>query len=124
MNMLACSPASSATGPLLPADELDVQVTSFIARNPSPIALNRLSNAISNSNSSNAEGSVYAYGSKRVTMKLLKGRIVCRVGNGFMQIAEFVALYRLQELLRIKQSGDYSLLANPSITELELDDLI
>jgi len=33
---------------------------------------------------------IYEFGSKRIVVRLLKGRLVCRVGGGFMPMEEFL----------------------------------
>eukprot|EP01015_Nassula_variabilis_P030391 TRINITY_DN6679_c0_g1_i2.p1 TRINITY_DN6679_c0_g1~~TRINITY_DN6679_c0_g1_i2.p1 ORF type:complete len:203 (+),score=37.23 TRINITY_DN6679_c0_g1_i2:68-676(+) len=45
------------------------------------------------------------FGSRKVHIKILHGRIVCRVGGGYLLIEEFIQLYSNQELAKLKKAG-------------------
>ena len=46
---------------------------------------------------------VYEFGSKRINIKLEKGRILIRVGGGYMAIDEFIDQYTPAELERLER---------------------
>ncbi|KAL4442605.1 hypothetical protein ABPG74_007007 [Tetrahymena malaccensis] len=92
-------------------DEIDEKLCEFLSNNVTPIKFVRIDEGL------------YNFGTKRIIVKLLKGKLVCRVGGGFMVIEEFLQLYTLQELIKMKQTGDYSLLNYP-ISEEKIDQLI
>ena len=49
------------------------------------------------------EAGVYCFGTKRVFVKLEMGKLIFRVGGGFMQIEDFVQLYSSAELEKFEQ---------------------
>ena len=44
---------------------------------------------------------VYEFGTKRVEVRVQKGKILIRVGGGYMNIDEFLSLYTPQELEKL-----------------------
>ena len=47
----------------------------------------------------------YTFGSKRIHVKVLNGKLVIRVGGGYMTIKEFLQLYTLKEIEKMR-NGD------------------
>jgi len=61
----------------------------------------------------------YMFGTKKISAKIINGRLVIRVGGGYMGIEEFMMYYGQQELLKIQKeeaaiaiTSDLSLLEN------------
>ena len=48
----------------------------------------------------------YWFGTKKIYAKILNGKLVIRVGGGYMVIEEFVASYAENELKRINHMSD------------------
>ena len=48
------------------------------------------------------ESGIYSFGSKRVFVKVEQGRVIIRVGGGYMNIEEFIAVYAPMELEKIE----------------------
>ena len=44
----------------------------------------------------------YLFGTKKVFAKIMNGRLVIRVGGGFMMAEEFIATHSEQELYKIQ----------------------
>ena len=44
----------------------------------------------------------YLFGTKKIFAKIMNGKLVIRVGGGFMVIEEFIAAYAEQELNKIR----------------------
>jgi len=44
----------------------------------------------------------YIFGSKKIFAKIMNGKLVIRVGGGFMVIEEFIATYADQEMQKLK----------------------
>ena len=55
----------------------------------SPVPITRLGN------------SKYSFGTKDVVAKILNGKLVMRVGGGYMSIEEFMRKYGAKELIRM-----------------------
>lgn len=45
----------------------------------------------------------YCFGTKKIFAKIINGKLVIRVGGGYMGIEEFMMYYGQQELLRIQK---------------------
>jgi hypothetical protein len=45
--------------------------------------------------------SFYLFGSKKIFAKILNGKLVIRVGGGYMIIEEFIATYEEPELIKL-----------------------
>ena len=54
-------------------------------------------------------GGQYWFGTKKIYAKILNGKLVIRVGGGFMIIEEFVATYADNELKRMQNMSDEQL---------------
>jgi hypothetical protein len=48
------------------------------------------------------EAGMYTFGSRKVAMKLENGRLIARVGGGFMSVDEFVTVYGPMELEKLE----------------------
>lgn len=44
----------------------------------------------------------YLFGTKKIYAKIINGKLVIRVGGGFMVIEEFIATYADQEMAKIR----------------------
>lgn len=59
-------------------DEVEDKLQEYSKQSNCPIAFIRV------------EEGIYEFGTKRIVVRMLKGRLVCRVGGGFMPIEEFL----------------------------------
>jgi hypothetical protein len=48
----------------------------------------------------------YLFGTKKIYAKILNGKLVIRVGGGFMIIEEFIATYADAEMLKISKMSE------------------
>lgn len=62
-------------------DELDQMLAKFLNINNCPVPIKRLG------------GGYYLFGTKKIYAKILNGRLVIRVGGGYMVIDEFIQTY-------------------------------
>jgi len=46
---------------------------------------------------------MYNFGTKKISAKIINGRLVIRVGGGYMGIEEFMMYYGQQELAKIQK---------------------
>ena len=72
------------------SDEVDQMLAKFINLSNCPVPIKRLG------------GGYYLFGTKKIFAKILNGRLVIRVGGGYMVIDEFIQTYAQQELLKIQ----------------------
>lgn len=72
------------------ADEVDQMLAKFLNVNNCPVPIKRLG------------GGYYLFGTKKIYAKILNGRLVIRVGGGYMVIDEFIQTYAQQELIKIQ----------------------
>jgi len=70
-------------------DEVDQLLAKFLNVNNCPVPIKRLG------------GGYYLFGTKKIYAKILNGRLVIRVGGGYMVIDEFIQSYAQQELIKI-----------------------
>ncbi len=76
-------------------DEIDMRLSEIMNRTKMPIKFIRI-----------GEG-IYIFGSRRVHVKILNGKLVIRTGGGYMMLEEFIRLYAHQELMKLKTTrGD------------------
>jgi len=54
------------------------------------------------------------YGSKKIFAKINNGKLIIRVGGGYMLIDEFLANYAEQEMAKADDIGDGQLESDPS----------
>lgn len=53
----------------------------------------------------------YLFGTKKIFAKIMNGKLVIRVGGGYMVIEEFIATYAEQEMAKIAKLSDEQLAA-------------
>jgi uncharacterized coiled-coil protein SlyX len=78
-------------------DALDQMLTGYINAANCPVPLRKIG------------GGQYWFGTKKIYAKILNGKLVIRVGGGFMIIEEFVATYADSELKRMQNMSDEQL---------------
>jgi hypothetical protein len=71
-------------------DLLDELLGSYINENGCPVPIKRLGNGY------------YMFGSRKIYAKVLNGKLVIRVGGGYMVINEFIATYAEAELRKME----------------------
>lgn len=77
-------------------DLVDELLAKYINLTQCPVPIKRLGNGY------------YLFGTKKIFAKIMNGKLVIRVGGGFMIIEEFIATYAEQELnkMRKMQNGE------------------
>lgn len=75
-------------------DILDQMLSQYINAANCPVPLRKIG------------GGQYWFGTKKIYAKILNGKLVIRVGGGFMIIEEFVATYADNELKKINNMSD------------------
>ena len=75
-------------------DEVDQKLREIMIKTRVPIKFIRV-----------GEG-LYIFGSKRVHVKILNGKLVIRIGGGYMYVEEFIKLYAHQELAKLKNKDE------------------
>ena len=73
---------------------LDELLGSYINENGCPVPIMRLGNGY------------YMFGSRKIYAKVLNGKLVIRVGGGYMIINEFIATYAEAELRKMERAHD------------------
>ena len=71
-------------------DMLDELLGNYINENGCPVPIKRLGNGY------------YMFGSRKIYAKVLNGKLVIRVGGGYMIINEFIASYAEAELRKME----------------------
>jgi hypothetical protein len=66
-------------------DEVDKMLSDVLARLGLNLPINRLG------------GGYYMFGTKKIYCKIINGKLVVRVGGGYMGIEEFIGVYGTQE---------------------------
>jgi hypothetical protein len=56
-------------------------------------------------------GGFYLFGTRKIYAKIMNGKLVVRVGGGYMVIEEFIATYADQELAKMKKIAERDALA-------------
>ena len=77
-------------------DDVDAMLAQYINIAGCPVPIKRLG------------GGYYYFGTKKIFAKILNGKLVIRVGGGYMVIEEFIKTYAEQELLKVnarRQNG-------------------
>ena len=72
-------------------DEINKKLEEFMKTSTIPLKFIRI-----------GEG-IYTFGSKKVHIKILNGRLIVRIGGGYMPIEQFVQSYGANELAKMKQ---------------------
>uniref|UniRef100_A0A7S3FSI4 GAR domain-containing protein n=1 Tax=Strombidium rassoulzadegani TaxID=1082188 RepID=A0A7S3FSI4_9SPIT len=80
-------------------DMLDQMLSHYINQANCPVPIRKLGNGF------------YLFGTKRIFAKILNGKLVIRVGGGFMIIEEFIATYADAEMNKIAKMSDQQLMA-------------
>lgn len=69
---------------------MDELLAKYINISNCPVPIKRLGNGY------------YLFGSKKIFAKIMNGKLVIRVGGGFMVIEEFIATYADAEMTKIR----------------------
>ena len=77
-----------------PRDDIDQMLTDYLRRAGSEVPIKRLGDGY------------YLFGTRKIYAKIINGKLVVRVGGGYMNIEEFVATYSDHELARLKTLMD------------------
>ena len=72
-------------------DLVDEMIAKYLAGIDCPVPFRRLGNGY------------YLFGLRKIFAKILNGKLVIRVGGGYMVIEEFIATYAQQELTKMQQ---------------------
>ena len=88
-------------------DEIDKKLGEFLNKNKVPIKFIRT-----------AEG-CYCFGSKNINVKIMNFKLVVRIGGGFMMLEEFIKIYAMQELMKLRLMKGLPM----QYTDLELEDV-
>jgi len=75
-------------------DVLDQMLSQYIQQANCPVPIRKLGNGF------------YLFGTKKIYAKILNGKLVIRVGGGFMIIEEFIATYADSEMKKIAKLSD------------------
>lgn len=75
-------------------DMLDELLGNYINETGCPVPIKRLGNGF------------YMFGARKIFAKVLNGRLVIRVGGGFMVIEEFISAYAEQEMRKKKHMDE------------------
>lgn len=73
-------------------DLVDELLAKYINMTKCPVPIKRLGNGY------------YLFGTKKIFAKIMNGKLVIRVGGGFMTIEEFIANYSDTEMMKIRNS--------------------
>lgn len=91
---MECIPKPKTPSKYIPAkgDKIDRKLSMFVnAKSNLPIQFIRI-----------GEG-LYTFGTKKIAVKILNGKIVIRVGGGYLMIEEFLRLYTFSELKKLSE---------------------
>lgn len=86
-------------------DLLDQMLSHYINQANCPVPIRKIGNGF------------YLFGTKKIFAKILNGKLVIRVGGGFMVIEEFIATYAQAEMNKINKMSDEQLLSLHSESE-------
>lgn len=75
-------------------DLLDQMLSHYINQANCPVPIRKIGNGF------------YLFGTKKIYAKILNGKLVIRVGGGFMIIEEFIATYAEAEMNKINKMTD------------------
>jgi hypothetical protein len=92
-------------------DEVDAMLGDWINAHGCPIKIKRLG------------GGYYMFGTKKIYAKIMNGKLVIRVGGGYMGIDEFMKHYGAQELQR-QQRAEEAAQDDGKGEEMSIDDLM
>lgn len=91
--------AGPATYSVPKGDVLDQMLNHYLNQANCPVPIRKLG------------GGFYLFGTKKIFAKILNGKLVIRVGGGYMIIEEFIATYADQEMAKIAKMSDEQLAA-------------
>lgn len=74
-------------------DDLDLEFAKFINKSKLPFEVKRLGQ------------NVYMFGTKKIHAKMVNGRLLIRVGGGFMYVEQFIQQYAKIEILKMRKMG-------------------
>jgi hypothetical protein len=77
-------------------DLVDELLAKYINMTKCPVPIKRLGNGY------------YLFGTKKIYAKIMNGKLVIRVGGGFMTIEEFIDNYSDAEMLKVKNADNNS----------------
>jgi len=86
-------------------DEVDELLAQYINYNTCPVPITRLG------------GGYYMFGTKKIYAKVMNGRLVVRVGGGYMVIDKFIETYAEQELIKMQNRVAKGLDPVPDLSE-------
>jgi Growth-Arrest-Specific Protein 2 Domain len=75
-------------------DLLDEMIGQYINQANCPVPIKKLGNGY------------YIFGTRKIYAKILNGKLVIRVGGGYMVIEEFISTYAEQELNKINKMNE------------------
>jgi len=79
-------------------DMIDNMLNHYINEADCPVPIRKIGNGF------------YLFGTKKIYAKILNGKLVIRVGGGYMVIEEFIATYADAEMAKIEKMSDKQLL--------------
>lgn len=88
------------------SDEIDVMIAKYINIAQCQVPIKRLG------------GGYYQFGTRKIYAKILNGKLVIRVGGGYMVIDEFIETYSSAELKKMEQRRNRGLEAVPNLGEM------
>ena len=77
------------------SQEIDKQLSEYTENGKEKLVIQKL----------NEEG-YYKIGNKKVVLQMVNGRLVVRIGGGFLQLKDFLEFYNIQEIKRSNQISD------------------
>jgi hypothetical protein len=80
-------------------DLIDQMLSHYVNQANCPVPIRKIGNGF------------YLFGTKKIYAKILNGKLVIRVGGGFMIIEEFIATYADTEMNKISKMSDEQLIA-------------
>ena len=98
--------------PMPKGDLLDEMIGQYIFQANCPVPIKKLGNGY------------YIFGTRKIYAKILNGKLVIRVGGGFMIIEEFINTYAEQELNKINNiQKNKNLLSRGGLDDDDVDSL-
>lgn len=74
-------------------DDIDQEFAKFINKSNLPFEVKRLGK------------NEYLFGSKKIIAKMVNGRLLIRVGGGFMYVEQFIQQYAKIEIMKLRKQG-------------------
>jgi hypothetical protein len=91
---LKATPTPKPAYALPKGDLLDEMIGQYIHQANCPVPIKKLGNGY------------YIFGTRKIYAKILNGKLVIRVGGGYMVIEEFISTYAEQELNKINKMAE------------------